>query len=228
MSNEEQIDLLAKPVLTGLLSDADYIKELEGLVCFLAGCYGKAKETYFDKHMNTCSVENPNRRDLADAEKSELLRFPLIQGIALQHTISDIAKSNKPTPSDIQGLLRRIEALENSTNTLDIYKQGIIDSMCFNTGKTTEQAILALVEFGMVSMIAAISPPEQNKIMNVEFDAVFKDDKLRKTAEAYSGCWSFDEHSSMDCSHPNKYFVGGVFGGYWCPKCNRNVDADCE
>ena len=30
------------------------------------------------------------------------------------------------------------------------------------------------------------------------------------------------------CSHPDKYFVPGVFGGWWCPKCNRNVNDDCE
>ena len=34
--------------------------------------------------------------------------------------------------------------------------------------------------------------------------------------------------SGQVCSHPDKYFVSGVFGGYWCPKCDRNVDADCE
>ncbi len=34
--------------------------------------------------------------------------------------------------------------------------------------------------------------------------------------------------SGQVCSHPDKYFVSGVFGGSWCPKCNRNVDADCE
>ena len=30
------------------------------------------------------------------------------------------------------------------------------------------------------------------------------------------------------CLHPDKYFVSGVFGGYWCPKCNRNVDSEIE
>ena len=30
------------------------------------------------------------------------------------------------------------------------------------------------------------------------------------------------------CSHPDKEFVSGVFGGYWCPKCNRNVDSELE
>ncbi len=75
---------------------------------------------------------------------------------------------------------------------LDKDTQGIIDSMCYNTGKTKEQAILALVEFGMVSMIAAICPPKQDKIMKVVFDAVNKDAKLKKTAEAYSGYWSLD------------------------------------
>jgi hypothetical protein len=99
-----------KTVLSAVLSDAEYIQELEGLVCFLAGCYEKTKETYFDKHMETCSVANPNRRDLTEAEKSEWQRFPMIQGSRLQHIVSDIAKSNKPTPKDVQGLLRRFTA----------------------------------------------------------------------------------------------------------------------
>jgi hypothetical protein len=91
-------------------SDADYIKELEGLICFLAGCYEKTKETYFDKHLHTCSVANPNRRDLTDAEQSEWQRFPMIQGTRLQNIISAIAKANKPTPIDAQGLLERFTA----------------------------------------------------------------------------------------------------------------------
>jgi len=99
-----------KPVLSAVLSDAEYIKELEGLVCFLAGCYEKTKETYFDKHMYTCSVTNPNRRNLSEAEQSEWQRFPMIQGSILQHIVSDIAKANKPTPKDVQGLLRRFTA----------------------------------------------------------------------------------------------------------------------
>ena len=37
------------------------------------------------------------------------------------------------------------------------------------------------------------------------------------------------EHSyEQVCSHTDKYFVGGVFGGYWCPKCNRNVDSEIK
>jgi len=99
-----------KPVLSAVLSDAEYIQELEGLVCFLAGCYEKTKEIYFDKHMETCSVANPNRRDLTEAEQSEWQRFPMIQGSRLQHIISDIAKANKPTVKDAKGLLRRFIA----------------------------------------------------------------------------------------------------------------------
>jgi len=30
------------------------------------------------------------------------------------------------------------------------------------------------------------------------------------------------------CLHLDKEFVPGVFGGYWCPKCNRNVDSELE
>lgn len=107
---KNETDNGTKPVLSAVLSDAEYIQELEGLVCFLARCYEKTKETYFDRHMETCSVANPNRRDLTEAEQSEWQRFPMIQGSRLQHIVSDIAKANKPTPKDVQGLLRRFTA----------------------------------------------------------------------------------------------------------------------
>ena len=110
MSNEEQNGNFAKPMLPAGLSDADYIKELEGIICFLAGCYDKTKEIYFDKHMNTCSVSNPNRRDLTDAEQSEWQRFPMIQGTKLQHVISNIAKANKPNPNDVDSMMSRFVA----------------------------------------------------------------------------------------------------------------------
>jgi hypothetical protein len=109
-------------VLSAVLSDAKYIQELEGLVCFLAGCYEKTKETYFDKHMETCSVANPNRRDLTEAEQSEWQRFPMIQGSRLQHIVSDIAKANKPTSKDVQGLLRRFIALHLTDNTKRLWR----------------------------------------------------------------------------------------------------------
>ena len=110
ITNISTDDNFSKPILPIIISDVDYIKELEGLVCFLAGCYEKTKETYFDKHMETCSVANPNRRDLTESEQSEWQRFPMIQGAKLQNIISIIAKIDKPTPIDIQGLLERFKA----------------------------------------------------------------------------------------------------------------------
>lgn len=32
--------------------------------------------------------------------------------------------------------------------------------------------------------------------------------------------------TKQDCSHSDKYFVAGMFGGWWCPDCDRNVDRD--
>ena len=37
-----------------------------------------------------------------------------------------------------------------------------------------------------------------------------------------------DAYNQEICSHPDKEFVSGVFGGYWCPKCNKNVDSELE
>ncbi len=102
-----------KTELNELMSDAEYIKELEGFVCFLAGCYELTKEVYFDKHMKTCSVSNPDRRELTESEQREWQRFPMIQGTALQHIVSDMAKENKPPPKDAQGMLRRFLAPED-------------------------------------------------------------------------------------------------------------------
>ncbi len=90
-----------------IISDADYIKELEGFARFLASCYEKAKETYFDKHMETSSVANPNRRDLTEAEQKEWQRFPLVQGLIVQDAVSKIAKSNKPNPIDLKQMMKR-------------------------------------------------------------------------------------------------------------------------
>ena len=73
---------------------------------------------------------------------------------------------------------------------LDSDTQGIIDAMVENTGWTKQKAILAFVEFGMLSMIAAICPEKKDKIMQSVFDAVNNDLKLKKTAEAYRGYWS--------------------------------------
>jgi hypothetical protein len=108
LKNEPPAD--AKPALSAVLSDADYIKELEGLVCFLAGCYQKTLEVYHETHLKTCSVANPERRELTACEESEYRRFPLIQGFILQRIVSDISKANKPTPKNIQALVSRFLA----------------------------------------------------------------------------------------------------------------------
>lgn len=106
MENKEQSEEFNKQELS-VISDAEYIRELEGLVCFLSGCYEKAKNTYHDKHLETCSRANPNRRDLTECEQNEWQRFPLIQGTKLQHVILDISQSKKPTPENIDGFLKR-------------------------------------------------------------------------------------------------------------------------
>ena len=77
---------------------------------------------------------------------------------------------------------------------LDADTKGVIGSMVYNTGKTKEQAILALVEMGMLAMIASVEPHAQRQrlIMKKVFDAVNNDPKLKATAEAYKGYWSLN------------------------------------
>jgi len=90
-----------------MTKDEAYIKELEGLVCFLAKCYQRTKQTYFADHMYTCSTLNPDRRDLTKAEQSEWTRFPLIQGMSLQNTVKEFAESDKPNPVDLDNTKER-------------------------------------------------------------------------------------------------------------------------
>ena len=98
-------------VLPTVLDDQTYINELEGVVCFLAQTYEKLKDTYFDAHMKTCSITNPNRRDLTDNEQKEWQRFTLIQGGKLQNIVRHFAETNKPRPNDIDKALERFKAL---------------------------------------------------------------------------------------------------------------------
>ena len=98
-------------VLPTVLDDQAYINELEGLVCFLAQTYEKLKDTYFDAHMETCSIMNPNRRDLTENEQKEWQRFTLIQGSKLQNIVRHFAETNKPRPNDIDKALTRFKAL---------------------------------------------------------------------------------------------------------------------
>jgi hypothetical protein len=37
-----------------------------------------------------------------------------------------------------------------------------------------------------------------------------------------------DAYNQKICLHLDKEFVSGVFGGYWCPKCKKNVDSELE
>lgn len=92
-----------------ILTDAEYIKELEGMLRVMATFYQSCKETYFDKHFKTCSRANPDRRELTMVEHSEWQRFPLIQGTKLQHIVLTIAKSEKDNPEKIDAMIARFE-----------------------------------------------------------------------------------------------------------------------
>jgi hypothetical protein len=70
---------------------------------------------------------------------------------------------------------------------LDYDTRNIIETMCKNTGKTKEQAILALVEFGMVSMIATTKEKDDcEKLIKKISDIINANDKMKITADAYS------------------------------------------
>ena len=81
---------------------------------------------------------------------------------------------------------------------LDTDTKNIIDGMCHNADLTKEKAILTLVEFGMLSMKAAVSShhPFNNvrkKVMKVVFNAVNNNPKLKQTAQAYDSYWELPE-----------------------------------
>lgn len=77
---------------------------------------------------------------------------------------------------------------------LDSDTKAIIITLCENTGWTKPKAILALVEFGMVGMMAAICPDKskKDKMMQQVYDAINKDSKLKKTAEELTISWAMD------------------------------------
>ncbi len=72
---------------------------------------------------------------------------------------------------------------------LDKDTQAIIECMCDITGKTKPQAILALVECGMLAMMAAVQPDKSTLIMDKVFDCINNDAKMKETAQAYAGIW---------------------------------------
>lgn len=73
---------------------------------------------------------------------------------------------------------------------LDSDTTAIIEAMMLHTGKTPEQAVLALVELGMLGMIASISEQDKKeKIISRIHNVVNNDSSLKKTAEIYSSAW---------------------------------------
>ena len=62
------------------MDQQEYIEQLEAMVYFIASAYEAGKYQYHDKHLETCSVDNPNRREITDQEWNEIGRFPQIQG----------------------------------------------------------------------------------------------------------------------------------------------------
>ena len=68
--------------------------DFKSILVMLAKHYIDCKERYFDRHMKTVSVSNPNRRELTVFEQSEWMSFPLIQGTKLQDVVKNISENN--------------------------------------------------------------------------------------------------------------------------------------
>ena len=60
------------------------------------------------------------------------------------------------------------------------------------------------------------------RILAKDIESVFEQAKEMEKQQI------IDAYNQEICSHPDKEFVSGVFGGYWCPKCNKNVDSELE
>jgi hypothetical protein len=71
------------------MSEEEYIKELESLVCFLSGCYEASYHEFTGKHIEICGNDNspPNAKAL-----DEIMRFPSIQGSRQRLEIKSLAK----------------------------------------------------------------------------------------------------------------------------------------
>lgn len=72
---------------------------------------------------------------------------------------------------------------------LDKDTQLIIETMSINTGWKKEKCILALVEFGMMTLKASVNIEQRNRILAKLFEAVNSNSSLKATAEIYNKTW---------------------------------------
>ena len=86
-----------------------YIQSLESLVCFYASCYEACRETYQTKHYKTCSISNPNRRELTESEINDLMNFPQIQGSRMIFSTTDLSKIKVENQLPIREILTIIK-----------------------------------------------------------------------------------------------------------------------
>ena len=93
-----------------MISDKEYIEDLEGIINILAKSYETNADTFFYQHLKTCSNSNPNRRDLTKCEESEISRFSLFEG-RLQNIIKKFAKKDKGNPKNIEETVKRYETI---------------------------------------------------------------------------------------------------------------------
>lgn len=68
---------------------------LEDIVCWISKACQKAVYEYHEKHLNTSSYLNPNRRDLTIFEKQELDTCPMLQGTFNRIALKQLAKCNR-------------------------------------------------------------------------------------------------------------------------------------
>lgn len=91
------------------MKDKDYIEALEAYLIAVAGSYLKCKEEYYNRHLKTIASDNPERRELSEAERSELVRFPLIQGLENIQALERLTKIKKQPDIQLPLLVKELK-----------------------------------------------------------------------------------------------------------------------
>ena len=97
------------------MDDAEYIEGLEFLVSILADVYQKNFDKFYWKNFETCSITNPNRRDLTELEKEIIMTFTTFQG-GTRSEVKKMSKIKITQPKNINKTIEKFLELKPKPN----------------------------------------------------------------------------------------------------------------
>lgn len=106
------------------MSDQEYIKGLEYLVKSFANAYQVNFEKFYWENFKTCSITNPNRRELTELEKTIIMRFTTYQG-SFRKKVKQIANLKIEQP---ENLTKTVEHLLKH-KSMSIAKEILFDEL---------------------------------------------------------------------------------------------------